>query len=114
MKSEEFLAKVANVPFEDLCAKRKSVFIGEFTDAIGEFHSRGIYVSQPGFDCHVKVHGVSAQKVVAVSELFEQYFTISDVKPVGQQSFGFSIFVGDLTVAEYVDKLEKVYLTYVL
>lgn len=105
---------IAEPTIADYCTDRMTVFVGQYTDVIRLFYNRNIYVSTPAFDGVVQVTAPMYEMAVAASVQFQKYFDITPPACRPSQYPGFEMNVADLTVHDYIDKLEKVYLVTVL
>ena len=110
MKSKEFINEMdMDTRFDDMCSKRKAMFVGAFTNLLGEFHEKGLVIANPGFNCTVSVHSRDDNLLQKAHEVFGDELDVTPIKHIGQSLSGFKIHVGDLTLGSYIKHLTDLY-----
>jgi len=94
--------------FAELGQKRVTIYMGELTDAIGEFlDDKHVVVDQVGFDSIGTVHSSELMYLEDAHDAFAKFFNVSPLDNIGQGRDGFKFSVADLTPEQYAEALEN-------
>ena len=110
MKSTEFIteSEIRELTFGELGQARKTVYMGDYTNSIGEFIDlHNVVVHQVGFDSIITVSSPSEPHIQDAHQAFDKFFDVSEIKNLGQSQYGFKFSVAHMDPGAYADDLEN-------